>query len=102
MFANIGASVRFVPERPISQNIAGNSDCQVIVFGLEPHHEVTPHTSSSTVVMYVVEGSGHIRVGEQERPVSSGDVAFCPPQVVHAFTAGPNRLVIMAVVAPRP
>lgn len=103
MFANLKAAARFAPDRPITQLIHENQDCRVIVFGFEPGQAVPLHTSSSSVLMQVIEGQGRFTVGDEERPVGPNDLAFCPPNVPHALAAGAdNRLIVVAVIAPRP
>jgi len=54
--------------------------------------------------LYVVmEGSGEVQVGEQRDVLSAGDAAFAPAGVVHSIrNPGPERLVVMAVLAPPP
>lgn len=103
MFTNVRNVARFDPNRHIAQLLKDNHDCRVVVFGFEPGQTLPPHTSSSTVLMYVVEGAGRFQVGEEEQAVAVGDLAICPPSIPHALAADPDkRLVVMAIIAPRP
>lgn len=103
MFINVKTAARFAPERPMTQLISENDDSRIVVFGFEPGQAVSLHTSSSTVLMHVVEGSGTLQVGSEVRSVSVGDLAVCQPDVPHALAASPGeRMVVLAIIAPRP
>jgi quercetin dioxygenase-like cupin family protein len=54
--------------------------------------------------LYVLlEGSGEVQIGEQRELLSAGDAAFAPAGVLHSIrNPGPERLVVMAVLAPPP
>src|SRR5579871_2239664 len=70
----------------------------------EPGQEHSAHTHAGQDKLYVVlQGSGDVQVGEQRERLSAGDVAFAPAGVMHAIhNPGPERLVVMAVLAPPP
>ena len=50
----------------------------------------------------VVEGSGRVRLDDEIRDVRRWDVIRVAPEVVRAFEAGPEGLVIIAVGGPKP
>jgi len=50
----------------------------------------------------VVEGSGRVRLDDEIRDVRRWDVIRVAPEVVRAFEAGPDGLVIIAVGGPKP
>ena len=103
MFADLRAVVRYDPGQPVHQLIAENADCRVVLFSLEPGQAVPPHVSMSTVVMAVLEGHGRLRVGEEDHQAGPGGLAACPPFVPHGMAADAgSRLVVLAVIAPRP
>ena len=70
----------------------------------ESGQEHAPHLHEGQDKLYVVlEGSGVVHVGEQTELLSAGDAAFAPSGVVHSIrNPGPERLVVMAVLAPPP
>lgn len=103
MFINTRDSARFDLRRPTTRIVSESQDCRVIIFGFEPGQAVPAHFSSSTVLIAVLEGRGRFQVGEQERSVSAGDLAVCPPHTEHSLTAdSDSRLVVLAVIAPKP
>lgn len=70
----------------------------------EPGQEHAPHAHAGEDKLYfILEGSGVVQVGDQTETLSVGDAAFAPAGVVHSIrNPGPERLVVMAVLAPPP
>ncbi|MGA2715761.1 MAG: cupin domain-containing protein [Bryobacteraceae bacterium] len=70
----------------------------------EPGQEHAVHAHEGQDKLYVLlEGSGMVRVGEQTELLSAGDAAFAPSGVIHSIrNPGPERLVVMVVLAPPP
>lgn len=91
----------FRKERYLSRLIHDSDKARVALFCLEAGQEVSPHTSSSEVVFQVVEGKGRVVLGAEEPEVEPGIVAICPPGLPHGLKAE-KRLVVVAVIAPRP
>ena len=50
----------------------------------------------------VVAGSGRVRLDDEVRDIRQWDVVRVAPEVVRAFEAGPDGLVMIAVGGPRP
>lgn len=70
----------------------------------EPGQEHSLHTHvGQDKLYYVVAGQGMVRVGEEETPVSAGDLVLAKAGEPHALrNPGPQRLIVMAVLAPSP
>jgi mannose-6-phosphate isomerase-like protein (cupin superfamily) len=70
----------------------------------EPGQEHTPHAHAGQDKLYfILEGSGVVTVGDLAETLSAGDAAFAPSGVMHSIhNSGPDRLVVMAVLAPPP
>ena len=70
----------------------------------EPGQEHAPHAHEGQDKLYVIlEGNGMVHVGDQTELLSAGDAAFAPSGVIHSIrNPGPERLVVMAVLAPPP
>ncbi len=92
---------QFDSTRVVSQLLHDSERCRVALFCLEPGQEVTPHTSSSEVLFYGVEGQGTILIGTEEVGLKEGSLVVCPPMVPHGIKAA-ERAVIMAIITPRP
>ena len=58
----------------------------------------TPHTEDE--IYYVLRGRARFRQGDQERPVTPGEVLFVPAREAHHFHSITEELVLLVVFAP--
>lgn len=70
----------------------------------ETGQQHAPHLHEGQDKLYVVlEGSGEVQVGDKTELLGVGDIALAPSGVMHAISNhGPERLVVMTVMAPPP
>ena len=90
------------PERPATSILLDTADARIIVFRIEPGQQVAPHTSTSSVILTVVEGTGIISGPEGDERCASGSVVAYAPEELHGMRALEERFIVMAVIAPRP
>lgn len=90
------------PTRPATMVVHDSPDARVVLFRIEPGQAVPPHTSPSTVLLNVVSGSGIVSGADGEREVRAGDIVAYAPNEPHGMRATSERLVLAAVIAPRP
>ena len=88
--------------RPATMVAHDSADARVVLFRIEPGQAVAVHTNPSTVLLSVVSGTGFVSGAEGEQPVAAGDLVTYPPNEPHGMRASSVRLVIAAVIAPRP
>ncbi len=89
-------------DRPATALVHDSSDARIVVFRIEPGQEVPVHTSTSTVLLTIVSGTGVVIGAEGERTVGAGDIVVYDVQEPHGMRAHEKQLVIAAVIAPRP
>jgi quercetin dioxygenase-like cupin family protein len=89
-------------DRPAMALIHDTADARLIVFRIAPGQAVPAHTSSSTVVLYVLEGWGIVAGADAERAVGPGTVVTYEPRETHSMRADREQLTLLAVIAPRP
>ena len=79
-----------------------NLFCDVYCF--EPGQEQAAHRhATGDKLYYVLEGHGRIRVGTDDRHVGPGTLVCAPAGEEHAVrNPGPDRLVLLVVMAPKP
>lgn len=88
---------------PTRLMISNSHDCRVVLLGFEPGQSLSCQTSSSTVILEVLEGTGRFCVDGVEEAVGPGDLAVCPPNAAHGITAGQESgLSVLIVIAPQP
>lgn len=87
------SAVRFFPWEGVPTPAWGGAWVAV-----EPGQTVTTHSHDEKEVFFVVEGTGLMRVGAQEREVGFGDTIFITPCVHHDLTnTGAGRLLFISV-----
>jgi mannose-6-phosphate isomerase-like protein (cupin superfamily) len=57
-----------------------------------------PHSEDE--IYFVISGRGHLRAGDERRPVGAGTIAFVPAHETHAFEDIEEDLEILVVFAP--
>ena len=90
------------PTRPATMVVHDSPDARVVLFRIEKGQEVPSHTSPSTVLLTVISGSGVVSGADGDREVTVGDLVSYAPAEPHGMRAPTERLVLAAVIAPRP
>ena len=95
---------KFAPDKMGKSTVAKGESLFIGLNSFEPGQEHAAHSHSGQDKLYfILEGSGIVNVGEESALLSAGDAAFAPSGVVHSIqNPGPNRLVVMAILAPPP
>jgi mannose-6-phosphate isomerase-like protein (cupin superfamily) len=100
----VSSFATFAPDRMTKSTVAQGEFLFVGLNSFEPEQEHALHAHAGQDKLYVIlEGEGMVQVGEQTELLSAGDAAFAPSGVIHSIrNPGPQRLVVMAVLAPPP
>ena len=101
---HVSSLAKFAPDRMGKSDVARGDFLFAGLNSFEPGQEHAPHAHAGQDKLYVIlEGSGMVQVGDQAELLSAGDAAFAPSGVMHSIrNPGPERLVVMAVLAPPP
>jgi mannose-6-phosphate isomerase-like protein (cupin superfamily) len=76
---------------------AGTSQHVVAIRGAETPHRHDRHD----LLVVILRGYGHMRIGAEERPVGEGSILYVPRGTVHAFrNQSPEPAVSYAVYVP--
>ena len=81
--------------------LAESERTRVVLACFEAGQFIPVHSPPVDVTLYVLEGQGRIQVGEQEREVAPGDVAFAAAGEARGVLAE-SRLVVLHIVTPPP
>jgi quercetin dioxygenase-like cupin family protein len=90
------------PDRPAVTIAHDQDDGRLVVFRLEPGQQVATHTSTASVFMTVVSGSGFITGENGEQAVRAGEMFVFVPREPHGMRTGDHQMVVAAVITPRP
>ncbi len=93
--------MKFYPDRIGREMLSDKPEMRIALMCLEPGQELSPHKAPLRLMMYVVEGKGTVKVGEEEIEAAEKTCVLCDPLVPHGFKADKeSRFVVMAVVTP--
>ena len=100
----VSAAAEFTPDEMGKSTLFRGDHLFAGLNSFEPGQEHAAHAHAGQDKLYLVlEGSGHVQIGEQIELLSAGDAAFAPSGVVHAIrNPGPGPLVVLAVLTPPP
>ena len=105
MFVKKVASLAaFTPDKMAKSTFAQGEFLFAGLNCFEPGQQHAAHAHQGQDKLYfVLEGTGIVNVGEETSELSAGDAAFAPAGVMHSVrNPGPDRLVVMALLAPPP
>ena len=94
--------IRYDTDRMVTEIVHSCQDMRVIVISLSPGQSLPAHTSSSSVSLHVVAGSGELLTGCDWVPAGTGTIRFYPPQEPHGVRAVDQPVTVLATLAPRP
>jgi len=96
------AAVAAHPGRPATALVHDTDGARVVLFRLDPGQSVPVHTSTSTVLLTIISGTGTVIAADGERTVKPGDIVAYAEHEPHGMQATTEQCVIAAVIAPRP
>ncbi|HWP34230.1 MAG TPA: cupin domain-containing protein [Thermodesulfobacteriota bacterium] len=101
---DLAAARRFAPAKMQKVGLFETDRLFCDLYCFEPGQEQTAHTHPGSDKVYVVlEGQARIRVGGAEERLAPMQATLAPAGAEHAVTNdGPDRLVLLVFVAPRP
>ena len=101
---NVSSLATFAPGKMAKSTVVQGEYLFAGLNSIEPGQEHAPHAHMGQDKLYfVLEGSGVVQVGQESERLSAGDAAFAPSGVIHSIrNPGPERLVVMAILAPPP
>ena len=89
-------------DRPATAVVHDSPHVRLVVFRLEAGQQVPTHTSTSTVVLSVLEGTGMLTGVDGERAAGLGDVVAFEPGEPHGMRSIDGRFILLATISPRP
>jgi quercetin dioxygenase-like cupin family protein len=103
-FVRTSDRVAFAPEKMRKQGLFESSNMFCDLYCFEPGQTQTAHAhAGSDKVYFVLEGCAEVRIGDETRRLEPGEAAHAAPGVAHGISnPGPDRLVALVFMAPRP
>lgn len=103
-FIHVPDRLAFSPEKMKKVGLVDTQSLFCDAYCLEPGQEQAGHVHAVGDKLYfVLEGTGTIRVGDEERRVGPGDLVCAAAGAEHGVrNPGPGRLALLVMMAPKP
>ncbi len=103
-FVDVHGRAAFAAEKMKKNNLFTTDHLFCDVYCFEPRQEQAGHRhADADKIYYVIEGSGRIQVGDEERAVSAGTAVLAPQGETHQVrNTGNGRLKLLVFMAPKP
>ena len=103
-FQRVADRVIFAADKMKKINLIETSSLFCDVYAFEPGQTQAAHRHAvGDKLYYVLDGTGRIRVGDDERAVAAGDLVCAPAGSEHGVeNPGPGRLTLLVTMAPKP
>jgi len=85
------------------RDLYSDDSAQITHILLKPGESLKPHLTPVDVAFYVLEGGGHVLIGENKVEVRQGTLIESPKMIVHCwFNESDKDLRVLVIKAPRP
>jgi quercetin dioxygenase-like cupin family protein len=103
-FIRIADRLAFSPDKMKKVGLVDTPSLFCDAYCFEPGQEQAGHRHAvGDKLYYVLAGAGHSRVGTDVRDVGAGDLVCAPAGEEHGVrNPGPDRLVLLVMMAPKP
>jgi mannose-6-phosphate isomerase-like protein (cupin superfamily) len=103
-WADVSQHKHFSPEKFQKVNLFETYRMFCDIYCFEPGQEQTPHKhQEADKIYYVLEGTGLVQIGSEQRQLLPGMAAHAGSGEEHAVrNPGPDRLVVLVFMAPHP
>ncbi|MGH7770456.1 MAG: cupin domain-containing protein [Candidatus Binatia bacterium] len=103
-FRKISEAMQFAAEKMKKNGLFETERLFCDLYCFEPGQSQAAHThEGSDKIYYVLKGKGAFQVGNEERKLGDGEIVMAPSGQKHGVTnPGPDRLVLLVFMAPRP
>ena len=91
------------PHKVDARKIYDTKDAQAVHITLKPGESLKRHITPVDVFFYVLEGTGIVEIGEEQKEVSQDTLIESPANIVHCwYNKSDAMLRVLVVKVPRP
>ncbi|SCP97269.1 cupin domain-containing protein [Anaerobium acetethylicum] len=89
--------VNYQDGQVVSKTLAQNPHVSLTLFAFDQGEEISTHSSHGDAMVYVIDGTAEITIGEEQFQVPAGQTILMPAEVPHAVSA-PEKMKFMLTV----
>lgn len=101
-YAHVPDIAALVPEIPpnsiISRTIHADDHVKVVLFGFAAGQELSEHTASQPAILHILQGEGHLTLGEDTLAATTGTWAYMPPHLRHSIVAKTPLVMLLLLI----
>ena len=103
-FKSIVKAMQFAPDKMKKNGLFETERLFCDLYCFEPGQAQNPHIhEGSDKIYFVLEGRGLFQIGQEEKELKENEIAIAPSGQRHGVSnPGPDRLVLLVFMAPRP
>ena len=76
--------------------VASNQDVDVRFYlSVDQGSYVAPHWHNSLEIIYMLEGSMHVKMEDREKEVQAGDICLLNSREIHSFRSTKNKSLVL-------
>ena len=92
----LASHIDYQPDAIVSRVLARSKGGNVTLFAFDAGQELSEHTAPFDALVYSVEGTAHIGVGDRQHSVSAGELLRLPAGVPHWVKAAtPFKMLLI-------
>ena len=84
----------------VSRTLVQNKSLSITLFSFDAGEEISSHESHGDALVYILDGSTSITIGEKAHSVNAGQTIVMPASVPHALKALEPFKMLLIVVFP--
>ena len=96
----MGELVSYQEGQVVSRTISQGKGVSVTLFAFDKNEEISSHASTGDAMVYIIDGSSEVTIGEEKHFVKAGEVIVMPKNVPHALLAKEKFKMLLIVVFP--
>lgn len=90
--------VEYQEGRVVSRTLAQGKPISVTLFSLDINEEISSHIASGDAMVYLLDGSADITIGDEKHYVKKGDAIVMPANIPHALFAKQRFKMLLIVI----
>lgn len=97
---NMGDLVSYQEGQIVSRTLVQNPGVSITLFAFDTGEEISTHESKGDALVYILDGSARVTIGDKEYALTAGQSIVMPANVPHAVEAAAQFKMILVVTFP--
>ncbi|MBW4827137.1 MAG: cupin domain-containing protein [Clostridiaceae bacterium] len=95
---NMKSLVDYQEGTVVSRTLAQGDPLSMTLFAFDSREEISSHTAPGDALVYILDGTAEITIGEEKFEVKEGETIVMPKDIPHALHAKERFKMLLVVV----